>query len=95
MYCMDCVKSTSGFCSIHATKTWASPNTQPNSKKAYLGDSVYAQFDGYHVILTTENEGNGNWSNRIALEPSVLRALYDYASRFGFIEFDKENKNGL
>lgn len=45
-------------------------------KKQYLGDSVYADFDGYHIILTTEN-GMGP-SNTIALEPSVLRALNDY-----------------
>ena len=24
-------------------------------KKTYLGDSVYAEFDGFHLILTTEN----------------------------------------
>ena len=44
--------------------------------KEYLGDSVYAAFDGYHLILTTEN-GNGP-SNRIALEPEVMRALTQY-----------------
>ena len=36
--------------------------------KQYLGDSVYAQFDGYHVILTTENGYNDDPRNRIALE---------------------------
>jgi hypothetical protein len=41
--------------------------------KQYLGDSVYADFDGYHVVLTTEN-GYGP-SNTIALEPEVLDAL--------------------
>lgn len=41
--------------------------------KMYLGDSVYAEFDGYHIVLTTEN-GFGP-SNTIALEPQVLKAL--------------------
>ncbi len=44
--------------------------------KDYLGDSVYADFDGYHIVLTTEN-GYGP-SNTIALEPPVLRALDAY-----------------
>ncbi len=44
--------------------------------KQYLGDSVYADFDGYHIVLTTEN-GYGP-SNTIALEPAVLRALSQY-----------------
>ncbi len=47
--------------------------------KDYLGDSVYADFDGYHVILTTEN-GFGA-SNTIALEPEVLAALNRFYGR--------------
>jgi hypothetical protein len=43
-------------------------------KKTYLGDSVYASFDGWHVVLTTENDDRGP-SNTIALEPEVLTAL--------------------
>lgn len=49
--------------------------------KIYLGDSVYAEFDGYHIILTTENGYPDDPSNRIALEPSVLHALNHYAER--------------
>jgi hypothetical protein len=45
-------------------------------QKAYLGDSVYAEFDGWHIVLTTEN-GYGP-SNTIALEPEVLAALNRY-----------------
>lgn len=44
--------------------------------KQYLGDSVYAEFDGYGIWLTTEN-GYGP-SNKIYLEPGVLGALEDY-----------------
>lgn len=47
-----------------------------NNNKIYLGDSVYASFDGYHIILTTENGYKP--SNTIALEPEVLDALYLY-----------------
>jgi len=41
--------------------------------KDYLGDSVYANYDGYHIWLTTNN-GFGA-TNTIALEPSVYDAL--------------------
>jgi len=41
--------------------------------KTYLGDSVYADFDGYRVVLTTENGPIPG--NTIALEPEVLAAL--------------------
>jgi len=47
-------------------------------KKVYLGDSVYANFDGYHIILTTENGYPDDPRNRIALEPAVLSALNQY-----------------
>ena len=43
------------------------------SKKTYIGDSVYAAFDGYAIVLTTEN-GMGA-SNTIVLEPAVYRQL--------------------
>lgn len=46
--------------------------------KVYLGDSVYADFDGYAVILTTENGLPSDPSNRIVLEPSVIHSLIDY-----------------
>ncbi len=44
--------------------------------KQYLGDSVYADFDGYGITLTTEN-GFGP-SNTIYLESAVLQAMDDY-----------------
>lgn len=46
--------------------------------KQYLGDSVYADFDGYGITLTTDN-GMGP-SNTIYMEPQVLAALDDYKS---------------
>ena len=46
--------------------------------KTYLGDSVYADFDGYAVVLTTENGYPDDPRNRIVLEPAVLRGLNDF-----------------
>lgn len=45
----------------------------------YLGDSVYAKFDGFAIVLTTNN-GYGP-SNTIVLEPEVMRALDRFVKR--------------
>ncbi len=52
----------------------------------YLGDSVYARFDGYHISIFTDN-GFGP-QNLIHLEPSVIDALNAYreSSRKEYIE---------
>ena len=42
----------------------------------YLGDAVYASFDGYHIWLRT---GDGN-NQQIALDPQVLAALLHYST---------------
>lgn len=47
--------------------------------KDYLGDGVYAEFDGYHVVLTTEN-GMGT-TNAIALDGDVILALNRFMDR--------------
>ena len=44
--------------------------------KVYLGDAVYAEYDGYQIWLSTSN---GIYdTNRIALEPNVQQKLIDY-----------------
>lgn len=48
--------------------------------KMYLGDSVYVDYDGYMLQLTTENNMRGP-SNTIYLEPRVYEALLDYVRR--------------
>ena len=44
----------------------------------YLGDGVYASFDGYHIILDLRGQDN---TTSIALEPSVIEALLRYKER--------------
>lgn len=41
----------------------------------YLGDGVYASFDGYHIILDLRGQDD---YTRIALEPPVLKRLDRY-----------------
>lgn len=47
-----------------------------NPGKRHLGDGVYCDFDGFGLVLTTEN-GMGA-SNTITLEPEVFHALMQY-----------------
>lgn len=47
----------------------------------YLGDAVYAAFDGYYIWLRTGSHRDHEATNRIALEPSVFNALVAYASK--------------
>lgn len=48
-------------------------------KKFFLGDGVYAFFDGFALVLTTEN--GIETTNRIVLEPDVWVALTAYVAR--------------
>jgi len=41
--------------------------------KSYLGDGVYVDYDGYHIILTTENGITA--TNTIYLEWEVYQNL--------------------
>ncbi len=45
--------------------------------KQYLGDSVYADFDGHGIWLTTEN-GGASPNNQIFLDGSVLQNFDQY-----------------
>ena len=58
-------------------------------EKRYIGDAVYVQFDGYHVVLTT-SDGIRN-TNTISLEPSVITSFEEYMEdlRKAFKELSK------
>ena len=45
-------------------------------KKRYIGDAVYAEFDGFCIWLSTHN--GIRELERIGLEPSTLAALDEY-----------------
>ncbi len=51
----------------------AIPFTPP--AKRYIGDSVYIEFDGFNIILTTNNGYPDDPRNRIAMEPAVLESF--------------------
>lgn len=48
---------------------------QQGHLKTYLGDGLYARFDGYAVILSAPREHGEHW---VCLEPEVLQAFQDW-----------------
>ncbi len=48
-----------------------------NAGETYLGDAVYASFDGYQICLRT---GDGN-NQVIYLEPGVMNQLFEYVRK--------------
>ena len=52
---------------------------QPCTDQTYLGDGVYAEFDGYQIWLYT-HDGISRLCE-IALEPGVFARLLTYAER--------------
>jgi hypothetical protein len=56
----------------------------------FLGDGVYAAHDGIQVWLRTDNadwyQPNPRGVADIALEPTVLAALFAYAIRVGYFK---------
>lgn len=52
-----------------------------NNRERYLGDGLYASFDGYMVTLSTpRSNGTTHW---VALEPTVFAALIRFARDLG------------
>lgn len=82
-----------GLCSPDAIQIAVLPGSPPgspefglvchdvvvSSAKEYLGDAVYADFDGLHIVLTTEN--GIETTNTIYLLPETSEALQRYIQR--------------
>lgn len=47
-------------------------------KQTYLGDGLYASYDGEYVWLSCDRD---NRENRVALDGSVFAALVSYVER--------------
>jgi hypothetical protein len=47
--------------------------------KEYIGDAVYVGYDGFAIVLTTED--GVSVTNEIVLEPEIWALLLDYVKR--------------
>lgn len=45
---------------------------------AYIGDGVYAEFDGYGIWLRTGDHRDDLCDNKVYLEPDVLNSLNQF-----------------
>lgn len=66
-------------------------NTKDKVTKLYLGDSVYADFDGYHIVVTTEN-----WygpTNTVFLEFAAFMNLIKYGEKMFNLKGNKNENN--
>lgn len=52
----------------------------------YLGDGVYASFDGYQIWLAANDHRN----KVVALEPNVIVGLIKYAMQHDMLEMELE-----
>jgi hypothetical protein len=50
----------------------------------YLGDGLYAGFDGYQVCLAANDKVSGRPSDKVYLDTSVINAFIRYLKRLGF-----------
>lgn len=64
--------------------------TEDRPPDEYLGDGVYASFDGFNIWLAANHHTN----KVIALEPSVLEAVMNYARGVNR-HYDKEHFRGV
>ena len=58
----------------------------------YLGDGVYASYDGYLIWLALRGE---YYTHRIALEPDVLAAFDEFRAKLRdtpFVEEEEDSK---
>lgn len=59
----------------------------PETYDEYLGDGVYASFDGYHIVLDLRGQDN---TTRIGLEHAVFERLLRYKTRMDTIAAVRE-----
>ena len=50
----------------------------PNAE-TYLGDGLYASFDGWQILLRAPREGG---DHVVGLEPDVYRSLQEWIARY-------------
>src|SRR5882672_311055 len=57
--------------------------------ETYLGDGLYASFDGFIIKLRAPREGGDHW---VGLEPDVFAALVEYQKQVTTKENDERHR---
>lgn len=57
------------------------------SNSSYLGDALYADFDGYQIRLYTKNNGLGQ-DHEVFLEPKVMHEFFRYLEQIYSVKID-------
>jgi len=55
------------------------------SLEEYLGDGLYADFDGWQVCLAANDKVSGRPTDKVYLEPGVIDAFLRYLKRIGYV----------
>jgi len=61
----------------------------PVRREAYLGDGLYASFDGFMITLRAPRSGVDHW---VGLEPAVLAEFLRFAEDVGAIKKNHEQR---
>ncbi len=59
-----------------------------SEKNIYIGDGVYANFDGFGIWLRTGNHQENLCDNQIYLEPDIVESLYAFFKRETGCKYD-------
>ena len=63
--------------------------------ETYIGDGVYASFDGWHIILDLRAQPDDRGHHcRIALEPAVMIRLEQYEKDLKALAIERREKAG-
>ena len=63
---------------------------EPNAE-TYLGDGLYASFDGYQIILRAPRRYAYGGDHYVGLEPAVYRTLLAWVARYPRLRQHLEN----
>lgn len=61
------------------------------TREVYLGDGLYASFDGYQFVLRAPRENGDHW---VALEPQVMRAFMEFVHVLEKANYDAAQSTG-
>ena len=56
-------------------------NDTKGKYEEYLGDGLYADFDGYQICLAANDRVSGNPTDKVYLEPRVVDAFWRYVEK--------------